>query len=259
MDAQEARRNRRLAGIRNLTGKQKTPWPARRKAAARPAGILRRYRPLFLALAIFLLGSTIAKRGRLEENAYLLADHTGDTAIVLSGFDGQASMSVGELAWYILRMERAVNEQARLYNAEDPTAYWKLRISKQDEASYIYEMAKDTVEDYAARDLIYEKEAEAAGFIPDDGELQAVRYEAEREWLKMTEREVSATGLTTELIESAMKREKTAAAYMNSLQEQGIGGVDVGGSYYAVLKAKYQPLLSKEVGEQLRLGKITVN
>ena len=259
MDAREAQRNRRLAGLKNLTGQRKTPWPARKNAAARPAGILRRYRPLFLALAIFLLGNTIAKRGRLEENAYLLADHTADTAMVLSAFDGQASMSVGELGWYILRMERAVDEQARLYNAEDPTAYWKLRISKQDEAAYIYELAMDTVEDYAARDLIYEREAEAAGFTLDAEELQSIRYDAEREWLKMSEREKSATGLSTEIVESAMKRERIAAAYMNSLQEQGIEGVDVGGSYYAVLKEKYQPLLVAEVGEQLRLGKITVN
>ena len=259
MDARESLRNKRLAGLRNIAGKHNTSWLAGRSSKPRPAGILRRYRPLFLALAIFMLGNTIAKRGRLEDNAYLLAEHSADTALVLSADGVRTDMSVGELSWYIVRMERAVNEQALRYNADDPKAYWKLRISNYDQASYIYELAKDTVTDYATRDLIYAREAEAAGFALDDEEQRKIRYDAEREWLKLTEREKSATGLEADDIQRAMERERTAAAYMSSLRDQGIEDVDVGGSYYAVIRENYQAELLPEVDEQLRLGMITIN
>ena len=259
MDGRESLRKKRLAGIRKLAGKRQAPVPMLRRTKAAPTGILHRYRPLFLALAIFLLGYNIANRGRLEDNGYQLAEHVNDAAIVLSGNGARTEMSGGELAWYVLRMERAVNEQALLYNAEDPKAYWKLRISKQDEASYIYEMAKDTVTDYAVRDLIYAREAENAGFSLDPEEKKSIRYDAEREWLKMTEREKSATGLDTGVLQNAMERERTAAAYMRSLQDEGIEGVDVGGSYYASLMERYQAELMPEIDGQLRLGTITVN
>ena len=259
MDARESLRNKRLAGLRNIAGKQHTSWMSGRTVKARPAGILRRYRPLFLALAIFLLGNTIAKRGRLEDNAYLLSGHCGDRALAVSADGRETEMSVGELSWYIIRMERAVNEQALRYNADDPKAYWKLRISNRDEASYIYELAKDTVTDYATRDLIYAREAEAAGFVPDAEEMQKIRYEAEREWLKLTEREKSATGLDADTLQRAMERERTAAAYMRSLGEEGTEGVDVGGAYYASLKERYQVDMLPELEGQLRLGMITIN
>ncbi len=259
MDARESIRNKRLAGLRNIAGKHNVPRMAGQNVRKRPAGILRRYRPLFLALAIFMLGNTIAKRGRLEDNAYLLAEHRGDTALVLSADGVQTAMSVGELSWYIIRMERAVNEQALRYNADDPKAYWKLRISNYDEASYIYELAKDTVTDYATRDLIYAREAEAAGFTPEEEETTKIRYDAEREWLKLTEREREATGLEAEDIQRVMERERTAAAYMTSLRDRGIEDVDVGGSYYAVIRENYQVEVLPEVSEQLRLGMITIN
>lgn len=234
--------------------------PAVKSNAKNPLAFLRPYRGVFIALAIFLLGSTILNRIAVSDNGYVFTDHLEECALVISSPGGDSvKLTMGDLARYIMRVEREGDVHARAYDEKDPTAYWKLRVSTAKEAAYISGMAKQTVFDYAVRDAIYAVEAQRAGFTIDEETLENIHYDAEREYFNMSEKEKNSTGLTIEGIEENMKKETLVREYMIYLNDAVSGGVDVGSDYYEGLKQTYTIDEDTAVTGPLRLGYVTIN
>ena len=182
--------------------------PVIKSNAKNPLAFLRPYRGVFIALAIFLLGTTILNRIAVSDNGYVLTDHLQECALVISSPGGESvKLTMGDLARYIMRVEREGDVHARAYDEKDPSAYWKLRVSTAEEAAFISGMAKKAVFDYAVRDAIYAIEAQRAGFTLDEETLKAIHYDAEREYFNMSVKEKDTTGLTIEGIEENMKKE----------------------------------------------------
>ena len=234
--------------------------PVKKSKAKNPLAFLRPYRGVFIALAIFLLGSTILSRMEVSDNGYVLTDHLKECAFVIKAPGGESdTITMGDLARYIMRIEREGDVHARVYDENDPTAYWKLRVSTTEEAAYISGVAKKTVFDYAIRDAIYAIEAQSAGFTLDEETLKDIHYDAEREYFNMSEKEKNSTGLTIEGIEENMKKETLVHEYMVYLNDSVSGGTDVGSEYYEGLKQTYTIDEDTEVTGPLRLGYVTIN
>ena len=220
-------------------------------------GILRKYRPLILAMLIFLLGVNISKIAQMNGNGYKLTEHFDESAISVNSPSGRTyTLTMGELGYYILRLERVVDEKARAYDSDNPSAYWKIRISTKDKASYVTTLARETVLDYSERDLIYAADAEEAGLTLTEEELKQVRLESGRFYLRMSEEEKNATGLTAESLESIMCREALAKKRMESADAKD---TDVGSAYYTELKDRYDIQRNDDELSKLRVGYITIN
>ena len=258
MDEKEAKRRERIKGIKGTAYRQQLqPAPGRGKS---PLAFLRPYRPLFLALAVFMLGVTIMKKMSVSDNGYELSQHLDECAVSIVSPDGEETdLYMRDLARYIMRIEREGDIHARAYDEKRPDAYWKLRISTDKTASYISNMAKKTVLDYAVRDAIYQKEAEKNGMELTDQELKDIHYDAEREYLKMSGREKADTCLTVESIEENMKKETLVKKYMVYLNTMVTAGVDVGSEYYDELLSTYSVTEHSEVTGPVRPGYITIN
>ncbi|MBR5420935.1 MAG: hypothetical protein IK115_07305 [Lachnospiraceae bacterium] len=259
-DTAEIRRKERIRNLRTLSRTQTVSVAAAGRRRSAVGGVLHRYRSVFLALAIFVLGSSVSQRLSTGPGDYVLAEHLEETALSLTAADGtKACISMGELAYYILRIEREGDRQARAYNPEDPSAYWKLRLSTKEQASYVSQMAKKTVLDYAERDLLYSLEAGRAGLSLDDEEKKACKNEAERMWLKMSDRERESTGLDVETLTAVMEREKLSERMMKQLSAEGIPDNDVGSEYYTGLLGSYTAERSQQASEELRVGYVSIN
>lgn len=257
MDTKDAKRSSRIKALR---GAALNAAPVRKSSGDGPLAFLRPYRGVFIALAIFLLGSTIVNRMSVSDNGYRLNEHLDECAFSITSPYGQSSeLTMADLSRYIMRIEREGDIHAKAYDANDTSAYWKLRISTDQEAAYISTMGKKTVMDYALRDEIYAMEAQHAGFAPDEDAFKDLHYEAEREYLKMSEREKLSTGLTVEAIEENMKKETLVHEYMVYLNDVAGEGTDVGGAYYEGLKQTYEVSEHTDVTEPLRIGYVTIN
>ncbi|MCR5250495.1 MAG: hypothetical protein K6E50_07815 [Lachnospiraceae bacterium] len=262
MNNKEEKRKNRLEGLRRAAGGEGSVALSGtgKRPAAQPLAFLRPYRPVFMAIAVFMLGGILARRIGLSDNSYRLTEHLSESAILLTAADGQTeSMDLSELSWYILRMEREVDEKARIYDPNDPTAYWKLRISNYEEASYIAEIAKKTVLEAAQRDLVYATAAKSAGARLDEEAKRSVFLEAERDWLGMSQREKDATGLTLEKLRAVEEQERLARMYVEYLAGEGTEGLEEGGSYYEKLCEEYGVRVDEDVTEPIRVGHVTVN
>ena len=143
--------------------------PVKKSSGDGPLAFLRPYRGVFIALAIFLLGSTIVNRMSVSDNGYRLNEHLDECAFtIISPYGESRELTMRDLSRYIMRIEREGDVHAKAYDANDTSAYWKLRISTDQEAAYISMMGKKTVMDYALRDEIYAREAQHAGCEPDE-------------------------------------------------------------------------------------------
>ena len=257
MESRDIKRQNRIKALRTTAVHAA---PAVRSKAKSPLAFLRPYRGVFIALAIFLLGSTILNRMAVSDNGYVLTEHLNECALTVSSPYGESeSLSMGDLARYIMRVERDGDVHARAYDEKDPTAYWKLRVSTAKEAAFISGMAKKTVMDYAVRDAIYAIEAKRAGLTLDEDTLKAIHYDNEREYFNMTGQEKSSTGLTIEGIEENMKKETLVHEYMVYLNDTVTDGTDVGSAYYEGLRQTYTINEDTEVTGPLRLGYVTIN
>ncbi|MBP5608707.1 MAG: hypothetical protein J6X66_10640 [Lachnospiraceae bacterium] len=257
MDEKEAKRRERIKGIKGTAAGPALPLINRGKS---PLAFLRPYRPLFLVLAVFMLGVTIMKKMSVSDNGYELSQHLDECALsIVSPSGEERSLYIRDLARYILRIEREGDIHARAYDEKRPEAYWKLRISTDSEAAYISSMAKKTVIDYAVRDVIYQMEAERNGMELSEQELNDIHYDAEREFLKMSGREKADTCLTVDSIEENMKKETLVRKYMLYLNTMVTGGVDVGSVYYNELLSTYSVTEHSEVTGPVRPGYITIN
>ena len=257
MESQEIKRKNRIKALRTSAVHAA---PVVKSNAKNPLAFLRPYRGVFIALAIFLLGTTILNRMAVSDNGYVLTDHLQECAFIVKAPGGESdTLTMGDLARYIMRVERDGDVHARAYDEKDPTAYWKLRVSTAEEAAYISGMAKKTVFDYAVRDAIYAIEAQRAGFNLDEDTLKAIHYDAEREYFNMSVKEKNSTGLTIDGIEENMKKETLVHEYMVYLNDAVTGGTDVGSEYYEGLKQTYTIDEDTAVTGPLRLGYVTIN
>ena len=253
-------KTRRTDRIKALRGSAVSTAPKAGSASKSPLAFLRPYRPVFIALAVFILGVQIVNRMAVSDNGYVFSEHLDECAMSISSPYGEScELTMGELARYIMRIEREGDIHARAYDEKDPSAYWKLRLSTQDEAAYISTMAKKTVMDYALRDAIYSMEAARCGMKLDEEKLKSIHYDAEREYLNMSAREKQATALTVEAIEENMKKETLVREYMVYLNDVAGDGTDVGSAYYEGLKQTYTVTENTDVTGPLRIGYVTIN
>ena len=258
MNAADSRRNNRLKALK---GAAVHSAPVVKKIDRRsPLAFLRPYRPVFIALAVFILGVVIVNRKSISDNGYVLSDHLDECAVsIVSPYGDRMDLTMSGLARYIFRIEQEGDIHARAYDEADPTAYWKLRISTDKEAGYISNIAKKTLLDYAIRDEIYFLEAQRAGFVLDEDRIRDIHYDAEREYFKLSEYQRAVTGLSIDSIEENIKKETLVRDYMVYLNDVAGGNADVGSAYYEGLKETYSITEHTEVTGQFRPGYVTIN
>ncbi len=258
MDAAGKRRENRIRALKSAT---QGSAPAVKKTERKsPLAFLRPYRPVFIALAIFILGVVVVNRKSVSDNGYVLTEHLDECAVsITSPYGDEIKLTMADLSRYIMRIEREGDIHARAYDEADPTAYWKLRISTDKEAGYISNIAKKTLIEYAVRDAIYSLEAERAGFSLDEERLKEIHYDAEREYFKMSQQAKTASGLGIADIEENLKKETLVRDYMLYLNDVAGGNADVGSDHYEKLKAAYSITEHTEVTGQFRPGYVTIN
>ncbi len=180
---------------------------------------------------------------------------------------GDTTINLKEFTYYIIKMERDVDEKARLYNESNPLAYWNMYMNNVNETGYVTDLAKNATVDYCIRDNVYFLEATAAGFELPQEIKDEIKYDAQSFFDHMSAREKEVSGLMPEDLELIIYKETVAYYYMAFLVENDKDGImnavvlkyDVGGSEYNFIRGKYIIEENRDIIEKIRMGFVTIN
>lgn len=217
---------------------------------------------LILAVALALWGMDAWHR---YHNPFEYENHLDDTVVTVDG----RQVSLRELGYYVYIVETQIDQQARIYNPEDPLDYWNTYFNSGVEGGYISEMARDAVLGMCVCDLIYEQMAKQQDCELTDEEKTSAGQQAQVLYAKLSQSQRQKTGLTVEEITDALQRKalvvKFAADYFEQVDFTGYSGyreelVSYAGDYFQkeilpLHKVEYQDYLVKE----LRIGRVTTD
>lgn len=183
----------------------------------------------------------------------------------------ETNISLQEISYYIMKLEADVDQTARLYDSQNPKAYWNVYLNQQTaegyESGYVSDLAKNAVMDYCIRDNIYYKEAVQSGFALSQEAMEGIRYEAQHAYETMSIRQREMTQLTAEQFALIMEKEETAHQYMVKLAFGSDEGMlqaiflelDVGGNLYEQMKEKHVIAIDTNLWDNVKVGRVTIN
>ena len=210
----------------------------------------------FIAVAAIVLA--FAHRDRFDYEKSL-------NEIVLTVDD--TNISLKELSYYIMQVEETGESMAKAYNENNPLAYWNLYMNDKNESGYVTDLARRAAINFCIRDNIYAKEAMKSGMDMTQDELSDLRYDAQKKYELMKQKQRAATQLTAEDFEIILYKEQMAHKYIQQLVENDNDDVlsavvlkyDVDGTYYEQLKQSYTITTNDKIISHLKVGFITIN
>ena len=192
-------------------------------------------------------------------------DHFDDTVISIDS----ENITLREFGYYIYKVESFVQNQALLYDPENPKHWWNTHFSAGMDSQFVCDYAKKVALNTCICDQIYYLDAIDSGYVPDAATNAQILQESNEMFLNMSSSQLEATGLNKELVTKMHKRHVIAAQYVRSIsQKLDFSQYDKepdellnwDGEYYQKeLLPKHEVKPVDKILDQLTLGKITVN
>ena len=209
-------------------------------------------------LVIFAIGGKMLSRFNYE-------DHLDDTVISVDG----TNITLREFGYYIYMIESFVQNQALLYDPENPKHWWNTHFSAGPDSQFVCDYAKKVAVNTCICDQIYYKEAIKYGIGRDEALTSQTLREARALFMNMTSWQLEATGLDEELVIGMYNKHVIASKYAKKLSgELNFSKYDKepdellnwDGEYYQEeILPKHEVIISDKILRKITLGKITVN
>ena len=216
-----------------------------------------------IVLVIFVLGVIAVFEKMLTGFDY--KDHLDDTVISVD----RECITLREFGYYIYEVEEFVQNQALLYDPENPRLWWNTHFSAGADSQFVCEYAKNVALNVCICDQIYYKEAIKAGFILDAETETQNRVESRELFMEMDPSQIEATGLNEEIIDKMYRKHMIASKYAETLSKRqdlyGYGKkpeevLNWDGEYYREkILPKHEVELNDKIMDEIILGRITVN
>ena len=192
-------------------------------------------------------------------------DHLDEAMITV---DGQP-ITLREFGYYIFEVETYIQKQALAYDPADPEHWWHIHFDSGGDSGFMSDYAKTLATNLCIADEIYCHEAVRRGMTLETGEQDAAIKDASDLIDHMDPEQISATGLSKNMILDISKKHALAAKYASWLADNadltaypGEPGklVDWDGAYYQqVILPGHSVLTNDRVLDRITLGTITVN
>lgn len=204
-----------------------------------------------LIVCLSLMSLSLSACGKKE---VLPADNKEEVILTID----DREITLGDLAYYIYSVEQLVQQQAYVYDKDDPTLYWKLYTN----GKFLKLLAKDMCLERAERDFILAAEADNKGIKLSEEQTEGARDFAEETFSDIDSTIINRLGLTQDMLTETILRAQLAEYYAKTIvEEESLAEDDlkVGGSYYNALKDKHNIEVKEDEWEEVEFGKITVN
>jgi hypothetical protein len=165
-------------------------------------------------------------------------------------------LTLRDMAFYVAYEEQLVEQEAKIYDLDDPSIYWKKRLGGQ----FIRVAAKQTAVDMAVHDEILYRQAVEEELALDEEEQQELANSQYDFWSDLSEQQRAALGVSKEEMDEAVakaalaQKQEWILAGMNGEEESAY---EVEGDSYEEMKEEHQVVINDAVWDRIFFGEIT--
>ena len=216
---------------------------------------------LIVVVAAALAGTLIYKK----VTTFNYKDHLDEVIISVDN----SELTLREFGYYIYMVEDMVQDQAKVYDPDNPLHWWNTHFSAGPDSQYVSEYAKKTAVNTYLSHEIYYKEALAEGLELSPEEETAAEKAAADMYDGLTKIQLERTGLTKEIIYDLRNKQELAAKFARGLVEKvDLSGYENGpdvelsgnGEFFQdVILPRHTVVINDELVDNINMGRITVN
>lgn len=219
---------------------------------------------LFLII-ILLVGYTVLQKYRMEKNQFRYEDHLNDIVVSID----EQTITLKEFGYYIYEMEAYFQNQAIVYNPDDPNDYWNTHFSIGVDSAFIYNYAWKYAINNCVCDVIYENMAQKENYVLTTEEQEMARENANEIYGEMSEVQKQNICISLEDIIKVQERkllvEHFVIDYAKQVDTSNYTGnliqqLSANGEYFQkYILANHDVVYNDDIESKIRMGKITVN
>ena len=198
-------------------------------------------------------------------NRFEYKDHLDEVVITVD----QRNITLREFGYYVYQIEGYTQEQALVYNPDNPAEWWNTHFSSGPDSQFVCEYAKDVAVNLCIADEIFYEEAKKQGLeLNEDGD-EKVKTDTQEMINKMDSVQMSSTGLDEKIISELKKKQLLSTTYAEFLvntvdfseyDEDPYKLVNWDGAYYQEeILPKHSVQINDDLLGKIAFGKITVN
>ena len=200
-----------------------------------------------------------------KPNRFEYKDHLDEVVITVD----QRNITLREFGYYVYQIEGYTQEQALVYNPDNPAEWWNTHFSSGPDSQFVCDYAKDVAVNLCIADEIFYEEAKKQGLeLNEDGD-EKVKTDTQEMINKMDSVQMSSTGLDEKIISELKKKQLLSTTYAEFLvntvdfseyDEDPYKLVNWDGAYYQEeILPKHSVQINDELLGKITFGKITVN
>lgn len=211
--------------------------------------VRRCFAAVFLMCVLVCLGGCGVRTRTIE-----FREHLDDNVLELDGENYQ----LRELAFYVAHEEQVVQEQALVYDAANPDAYWNTHIN----GHFMRVQARDEAMSQAIHDFIFYQMALELGMELSQDEIDYATGRSEDFWMDLGETGQARLGVTQEEMTEdllrmalAQKCQQLYAAMQNASEED----YNSDGAAYETLLGEHTYKVKDRLWEGVSMGHVTLD
>lgn len=182
------------------------------------------------------------------------ADHMNDVAVTVDGTE----YTLRDLAFYLAYQELALEEQAKVYDIENPRKYLRVHVNH----SFIISDAKDYAMDMAVHDAVFYHMAVENGIELTQEEREFMENQKMDFWNDLEEERRKRLGVSKEEIGETiyhMALAQKMQRFLAELENVAYERYDVEGDLYEGLLKTHTCEINERLWGRLRFGKIILD
>ena len=180
-------------------------------------------------------------------------EHLDDVVVTVNGED----ITMADLSFYILFVERNVEEQAVVYNRDNTKDFWNIHTNY----SFIQKEAKYAILDMAIHDRLFYQLAKEAGITLTDEDLYYAQCATTDFWEDMFDCQLEKLPVDKDTINEQIMIATMAEKYQNILAEDrgpGAAAYKYDGYEYSLILKEYDVKVNDDLWDRLVVGDITL-
>ena len=215
--------------------------------------IKRNLQQFLAAVVVFCLLFSAGGCG-VRQRTITFREHLDEIVLTLDGQD----YPLRELAFYIAYEEQLIQEQALIYDAGNPNAYWNTHIN----GHFMRVKARNEAMDQAIHDLIFANMAQELGMELDQDEIDYATQRSSDFWMDLGETAQSRLGITKEELTEDLLRMALAQKYqqlyaaMNDVPETDY---NADGAAYETLLGEHTYKIKDRLWDGISMGHVTLD
>ena len=181
-------------------------------------------------------------------------EHLDDTVLELDG----RKIPLRELAFYVAYEEQLIQEQALVYDASNPNAYWNTHIN----GHFMRVQARDEAMNQAIHDFIFYEMAQALCMELDQDEIDYATGRSEDFWMDLGAYGQEHLGITEEELTEDLLRMALAQKYQQlyaAMQNVSEEDCNSDGAAYEAVLGEHTYKVRDRLWEGVSMGHVTLD